>query len=275
MTCWPAAFRLPRQFLKPDPNMSPDSRFFRESFLLSCIGCGIIEERRNYKMRVLLVEDDRKLSAAVCKLLEKEQITVDPVYDGNDGLDWALSTEYDAVILDVMLPGMDGFAVLRALRKEKIATPVLMLTARAALEDRLTGLDSGADYYLPKPFESAELISCLHAITRRGDRTPMMSLSCGDLLLGQKDGKLKNTENGQDVKLGAKEYQLMELFLRNPGRILSKETMHERVWGLESDAEYNNLEVYVSFLRKKLAFIGSRMKIKATRGVGYALEEEA
>ena len=102
-----------------------------------------------------------------------------------------------------------------------------------------------------------------------------MSLSSGDLLLGQKDGKLKNTENGQDVKLGAKEYQLMELFLRNTGRILSKETMHERVWGLESDAEYNNLEVYVSFLRKKLAFIGSRMKIKATRGVGYALEEEA
>ena len=226
-------------------------------------------------MRVLLVEDDRKLSSAVCRLLEKERITVDPVYDGNDGLDWALSTEYDAVILDVMLPGMDGFAVLRALRKEKIATPVLMLTARAALEDRLTGLDSGADYYLPKPFESAELISCLHVITRRGDRTPMMSLSCGDLLLGQKDGKLKNTENGQDVKLGAKEYQLMELFLRNPGRILSKETMHDRVWGLESDAEYNNLEVYVSFLRKKLAFIGSRMKIKATRGVGYALEEEA
>ena len=226
-------------------------------------------------MRVLLVEDDRKLSSAVCRLLEKERITVDPVYDGNDGLDWALSTEYDAVILDVMLPGMDGFAVLRALRKEKIAPPVLMLTARAALEDRLTGLDSGADYYLPKPFESAELISCLHAITRRGDRTPMMSLSSGDLLLGQKDGKLKNTENGQDVKLGAKEYQLMELFLRNPGRILSKETMHGRVWGLESDAEYNNLEVYVSFLRKKLAFIGSRMKIKATRGVGYALEEEA
>lgn len=226
-------------------------------------------------MRVLLVEDDRKLSAAVCKLLEKERITVDPVYDGNNGLDWALSTEYDAVVLDVMLPGMDGFSVLRSLRKEKIAVPVLMLTARTALEDRLTGLDSGADYYLPKPFESAELISCLHAITRRGDRAPMMSLSCGDLLLEQKTGKLKNTENGQDVKLGAKEYQLMELFLRNPSQILAKETMHDRVWGLESDAEYNNLEVYVSFLRKKLSFIGSRMKIKATRGVGYALEEEA
>ena len=226
-------------------------------------------------MRVLLVEDDRKLSAAVCRLLEKERITVDPVYDGNDGLDWALSAEYDAVILDVMLPGMDGFSVLRSLRREKSAVPVLMLTARAALEDRLTGLDSGADYYLPKPFESAELVSCLRAITRRGDSTPVMNLCFGDIELEQKSAKLRNTENAQEVRLGAKEYQLMEILLRNPARILSKETMHERVWGLESDAEYNNLEVYVSFLRKKLAFIGSRMKIKATRGVGYALEEEA
>ena len=225
-------------------------------------------------MRVLLVEDDRNLSAAVCKLLEKDRITADPVYNGNDGLDWALGGEYDAIILDVMLPGMDGFSVLRELRKEKIATPVLMLTARTALEDRLTGLDSGADYYLPKPFESAELISCLRAITRRGTREPMITLSFGDLSLEQKDGKLRNTESGRDIKLGAKEYQLMELFLRNPAQILPKETIQERVWGLESDAEYNNLEVYVSFLRKKLAFIGSRLKIKATRGVGYALEEE-
>ena len=225
-------------------------------------------------MRVLLVEDERNLSAAICKLLEKERITTDPVYNGNDGLDWALSTEYDAIILDVMLPGMDGFSVLRELRKEKVSTPVLMLTARTALEDRLTGLDSGADYYLPKPFESAELISCLHAITRRGARAPMMSLSLGDIELIQSSAKLRNTENGQEVKLGAKEYQLMELFLRNPAQILSKETMHDRVWGLESDAEYNNLEVYVSFLRKKLSFIGSRMKIKATRGIGYSLEEE-
>ena len=225
-------------------------------------------------MRVLLVEDDRNLSAAVCKLLEKDRITADPVYNGNDGLDWALGGEYDAIILDVMLPGMDGFSVLRELRKEKIATPVLMLTARTALEDRLTGLDSGADYYLPKPFESAELISCLRAITRRGTREPMITLSFGDLSLEQKDGRLRNTESGRDIKLGAKEYQLMELFLRNPAQILPKETIQERIWGLESDAEYNNLEVYVSFLRKKLAFIGSRLKIKATRGVGYALEEE-
>ena len=226
-------------------------------------------------MRVLLVEDEKKLSAAICKLLEKERITVDPVYNGNDGLDWALSTEYDAVILDVMLPGMDGFSVLRALRREKVPVPVLMLTARAALEDRLAGLDSGADYYLPKPFESAELISCLHAITRRGNREPVMELNYGNIVLDPKDGKLKNTENGSAVKLGAKEYQLMELFLRNPGRILPKDTIQERVWGLESDAEYNTLEVYLSFLRKKMGFIGSRMKIRAARGLGYALEEEA
>ncbi len=226
-------------------------------------------------MRVLLVEDDRRLSAAVCKLLEKERITVDPVYDGNDGLDWALSGGYDAVILDVMLPGLDGFSVLRELRKEKVTAPVMMLTARTALEDRLTGLDSGADYYLPKPFESAELISCLRAITRRGDRAPVMTLGFGDISLDQKDGKLRNTENARDVKLGAKEFQLMEIFLRNPAQILPRETLQDRVWGLESDAEYNSLEVYVSFLRKKLSFIGSRMKIKATRGVGYALEEEA
>ena len=212
-------------------------------------------------MRVLLVEDDRRLSAAVCKLLEKERIAVDP-------------GEYDAVILDVMLPGMDGFSVLRELRKEKVSAPVLMLTARASLDDRLTGLDSGADYYLPKPFESAELVSCLRAITRRGDRAPVMSLSCGDISLDQKDGKLRNTETGRDVKLGAKEFQLMEIFLRNPAQILPRETLQERVWGLDSDAEYNSLEVYVSFLRKKLGFIGSRMKIRATRGVGYSLEEE-
>ena len=225
-------------------------------------------------MRVLLVEDERNLSAAICKLLEKERMTVDPVYTGTDGLDWALSSEYDAIILDVMLPGMDGFSVLRELRKEKISTPVLMLTARASLEDRLTGLDSGADYYLPKPFESAELVSCLHAITRRGNLTPIMRLSYGDICLEQKDAKLRNTESGAEIKLGAKEYQLMELFLRNPAQILTKETMQDKVWGLESDAEYNNLEVYVSFLRKKLSFIGSRMKIRATRGLGYSLEEE-
>jgi DNA-binding response OmpR family regulator len=226
-------------------------------------------------MRVLLVEDEKRLSAALRKLLQQERYEVDAVYTGPDGLDYALTGSYDAMILDVMLPGMDGFSVLRELRKEKISTPVLMLTARASLEDRLTGLDSGADYYLPKPFESAELVSCLHAITRRGNRTPIMTLSYGDICLEQKDAKLQNTESGAEIKLGAKEYQLMELFLRNPAQILPKELILDRVWGLESDSDYNQLEVYVSFLRKKLAFIGADVKIRATRGVGYSLEAGA
>jgi DNA-binding response OmpR family regulator len=225
-------------------------------------------------MKVLLVEDEKSLSAAICRLLEKQNIVADAVYDGIDGLDWALSGEYDAIILDVMLPGRDGFSVLRELRKEKVRTPVLMLTARTALEDRVTGLDSGADYYLAKPFESAELISCLHAITRRGGSEPVMELHWADLRLEQKNGKLRCDRTGQDIKLGIKEYQLMELFLRNPGQILLKDTLQERVWGLESSAEGNGLEVYISFLRKKMSFIGSGAKIRATRGVGYSLEEE-
>ena len=226
-------------------------------------------------MRILLVEDEKNLSAAICRLLEKERITVDPVYNGNDGLDWALSTGYDAIILDVMLPGMDGFAILEKLRGEGIRTPVMMLTARGDLQDRVRGLQGGADYYLPKPFQMEELIACLRAITRRGDGAPVMALSFGGVSLSEKEGKLQNDATGQSVKLGAKEYQLMELFLRNPAQILPKETLIERVWGYDSDAEYNNLEVYVSFLRKKLSFIGAKAKLKATRGLGYSLEAEA
>ena len=225
-------------------------------------------------MRILLVEDEKNLSAAVCRLLQQERFVVDPVYNGPDGLDCALSGNYDAIILDVMLPGMDGFTLLDRLRGEQVRTPVLMLTARGDLQDRIRGLESGADYYLPKPFQMEELIACLRAITRRGDGAPVMELAYGGVSLSEKDAKLQCDASGQSVKLGAKEYQLMELFLRNPGQILPKETLIERVWGYESDAEYNNLEVYVSFLRKKLGFIGAKAKLKATRGLGYSLEAE-
>ena len=225
-------------------------------------------------MRILLVEDEKPLSSAICQMLKKEQFSVDPVYTGTDGLDYALSDIYDAVILDVMLPGMDGFHVLEQMRKKGIKTPVCMLTARSGLEDRVRGLESGADYYLAKPFQMAELVACVRAITRRKEEAPVMSLSFADIELGQ-DARLICKKTGQEVKLGAKEYQLMEVFLRNPGQILPKETLIERVWGYESDAEYNNLEVYVSFLRKKLSFIGAKLKIKASRGLGYSLEEGA
>lgn len=223
-------------------------------------------------MRVLLVEDEKRLSQALQKLLQKERYEVDAVYTGTDGLDWARTNSYDAVILDVMLPGMDGFEVLRHLREERIATPVLMLTARGGVEDRVRGLTGGADYYLPKPFETAELMACLKTITRRGEVAPRMTLAAGDVELSESEGKLRCTATGKDVKLGAKEYQLMEFFLRNPGQILPKERIQERVWGYDSEAEYNNLEVYVSFLRKKLTFLGSEAKIRASRGLGYALE---
>lgn len=223
-------------------------------------------------MRILLVEDEKRLSSALVKLLQKERYEVDAVYTGSDGLDWALTESYDAMILDVMLPGMDGFEVLRRMREEKVNTPVLMLTARGGVEDRVHGLTAGADYYLPKPFDTAELMACLKTITRRGEVAPRMTLSAGDVELSESEGKLRCTKTGKDIKLGAKEYQLMEYFLRNPGQILPKDLIQERIWGFDSEAEYNNLEVYVSFLRKKLTFVGSEVKIKASRGLGYSLE---
>ena len=226
-------------------------------------------------MRVLLVEDEKGISSAICEMLKKENFAVDPVYTGTDGLDWALSGIYDAIILDVMLPEMDGFQVLKKMRSQGVRTPVCMLTARSGLEDRVMGLESGADYYLPKPFQMAELIACLRAITRRKEDVPVMELAFGDVALNQQEAKLICRATDQEVKLGAKEYQLMEMFLRNPRQILPKETLFDRVWGYESDAEYGNLEVYLSFLRKKMAFVGSKLKIKASRGIGYSLEEEA
>ena len=224
-------------------------------------------------MRVLLVEDEKPLSAAICAMLKRENVAVDAVYTGTDGYDSAATGVYDGVILDVMLPGMDGFAVLERLRAEGVRTPVVMLTARGDLEDRLRGLNGGADYYLPKPFQMTELLACLRAVTRRGDAAPMMRLAFGGVELSESEGKLFCPATGQSVKLGAKEYQVMELFLRNPRQILSKEVITDRVWGLDSDAEYNNIEVYISFLRKKLGFIGANVKIRATRGMGYSLEE--
>ena len=226
-------------------------------------------------MRILLVEDEKNLSSAICRMLKKQNFIVDPVYTGTDGLDYALADIYDAVVLDVMLPGMDGFAVLEQLRSRGVTTPVCMLTARTGLEDRVRGLNTGADYYLPKPFQMEELIACLRAITRRKDDAPVMALAFGDVRLNAGEAKLECERTGQSVKLGAKEYQLMELFLRNPKQILPKDTITERVWGYDSEAEYNSLEVYVSFVRKKLAFIGSTLRIRAVRGVGYTLEENA
>lgn len=224
-------------------------------------------------MRILLVEDEKPLSAAIVKMLEQEHFVLDAVYTGPDGLDCALSGIYDAIVLDVMLPGMDGFAVLRALRQQGVSTPVLMLTARGGVQDRVQGLNLGADYYLPKPFERSELVACLNAITRRKDQPPVRELALGDVRLNPEDAMLSCTNNGKSVRLAAKEYQLMELFLRNPHQLLPKETILERVRGFDNEAEYNNLSVYLTFLRRKLAFVGAHVEIRASRGLGYMLEE--
>lgn len=225
-------------------------------------------------MRILLVEDDKPLSAGVVRMLEQEHFAVDAAYTGSDGLDCALSGIYDAIILDVMLPEMDGFSVLEALRAGGIAAPVLMLTARSGLEDRVRGLNTGADYYLPKPFERSELIACLNAITRRKDAPPVHSLSFGNAALNREQAALTCGETGKTVKLSAKEFQLLEFFMHNPGQVVPKETLLERVWGFENEAEYNNLSVYLTFLRRKIAFVGANIEIRASRGLGYSLEEK-
>lgn len=224
-------------------------------------------------MRILLVEDEKPLSAAIVKMLEQEHFALDAAYTGPDGLDCVLSGIYDAIVLDVMLPGMDGFAVLRALRQQGVSTPVLMLTARGGVQDRVQGLNLGADYYLPKPFERSELVACLNAITRRKDQPPVREFALGDVRLNPEDAMLSCTNNGKSVRLAAKEYQLMELFLRNPHQLLPKENILERVWGFDNEAEYNNLPVYLTFLRRKLAFVGAHVEIRASRGLGYMLEE--
>ena len=207
-------------------------------------------------------------------MLEQEHFAVDAAYTGSDGLDCALSGIYDAIILDVMLPEMDGFSVLEALRAGGIAAPVLMLTARSGLEDRVRGLNTGADYYLPKPFERSELIACLNAITRRKDAPPVHSLSFGNAALNREQAALTCGETGKTVKLSAKEFQLLEFFMRNPGQVVPKETLLERVWGFENEAEYNNLSVCLTFLRRKIAFVGANIEIRASRGLGYSLEEK-
>lgn len=224
-------------------------------------------------MRILLVEDEKPLSVAICKMLRQENYLVDFVFNGTDALEYILSDIYDAVILDVMLPGLDGFSILQTIRSKGITVPVLMLTARSGIEDRLNGLQSGADYYLPKPFDFRELLACLSVITRRTPASQVMELTFGDISLNKDSGLLLCSTTGQSVKLGAKEYQLMELFLRNPKQLLLRETIIERVWGFDGDAEYNNLSVYLSFLRRKLSFVQSQVEIKAVRGRGYILEE--
>lgn len=222
-------------------------------------------------MRVLVVEDEVRLAGTLRDLLEMDGWAADVCHDGEAGLDNALSGIYDVVLLDVMLPKMDGFTVLRKLRQSGNAVPVLMLTARSEVHDRVEGLDSGADYYLTKPFEPRELLACVRALARRQPELRSGDvLSFGDLRLERSSFTLSCAE--RSVRLSRKEFDILEQLMLNRRQILTKETLLLKVWGYESDAEDNNVEVYISFLRKKLSHLRSQVKIKTIRMVGYCLE---
>lgn len=222
-------------------------------------------------MRVLIVEDERRLAQTLADLMEAHNYGADIAYDGEEGLDNALSGIYDVILLDVMLPKRSGYEIVHSLRKEGDKTPVLMLTARTEVEDRINGLDSGADYYLTKPFDSNELLACIRAITRRNTDAVDNALAFGDLRLELDTCRLSCGE--RSVRLSKKEFAMMEKLMANSGKVVTKEQLLLSVWGYESDAEDNNVEVYISFLRKKLKHLKSFVSIKTLRMVGYTLQE--
>lgn len=226
-------------------------------------------------MRLLIVEDEVRLADTLRQLLHRQGYTADVCHDGTSGLDNAVTGIYDLVILDVMLPGMNGYQLLQRLRTAGVTTPVLMLTARSGLEDRVHGLDCGADYYLTKPFETAELLACVRTLLRRsgGQLQEGDALVWGDLSLERSTFTLSC--NGRAVRLSRREYDLMEQLLRNGGQVVTKEQLLVKVWGYDSPAEDNNVEVYISFLRRKLTHLHSAVKIKTLRMLGYCLTHEA
>ncbi len=222
-------------------------------------------------MNILIIEDEPQLSDVLVALMKQDKYAVDAVYDGVSGEEYAMTGIYDVIILDIMLPKKNGLEVLRSLREQNNSTPVLLLTAKSEVEDKIDGLDIGADDYLTKPFASGELLARLRAISRRKGEFTGDELACGDTRLSKRSYEL--SYKGNSVKLGQKEYQIVEMLMQNHRQIIPKERFIEKIWGYESDAEYNAIEVYVSFIRKKLAVIGSPLQIKAVRGVGYIMEE--
>ena len=222
-------------------------------------------------MQILIVEDDVRLAAAVAKILEENNYIVDVVHDGQSGLDYGMAGIYDVIILDVMLPKMDGFEVAKQLRRSGIATPVLMLTARAQIPDKIEGLDSGADDYMTKPFSPAELLAHLRALTRRQGQVVFETMEFGDLKLNLESHDLSCQE--KSINLSFKEFSILSILMSNRNQIVSKETLIAKVWGVESSAVDNNVEAYVSFIRKKLKHLGSTAQIETVRKVGYRLIE--
>lgn len=221
-------------------------------------------------MRLLLAEDERELSDALAAILTHHSFSVDAVYNGNDAYDYGSAENYAGILMDVMMPGMSGVEVVRRLRAEGVSTPVLMLTAKSETEDIVTGLDSGADDYLTKPFEMPVLLARVRALVRRSAGVTAPILTCGDLELDP--ATLMVSCGHQSMRLGNKEYQMLEMLLRRPGAVISTQTFFEHIWGYDAEADIGVVWVAISALRKKLAGLGSEVKLKVNRGAGYYLE---
>ena len=221
-------------------------------------------------MRILLVEDERELSNALVAILTRSNYSVDPVYDGEDALYYLETENYDAVILDIMIPKMDGIEVLKTIRKEGNKIPVIMLTAKSEIDDRVVGLDSGADDYLTKPFASKELLARLRALTRRGEQLTENIVKVGNISLNRSSFELFSDSGS--FRLANKEYQMIEMLMVNQNQLIPTEKFMERIWGYDSEAEINVVWVHISFLRKKLQQLKANIQIKANRNMGYSLE---
>lgn len=222
-------------------------------------------------MNILIIEDEYSLADAVAETLKNEKFNVCIKTNGEDGEDEALTDNYDLILLDVMLPKKNGFDILRYLRQEKINTPIIMLTAKSEMDDKLNGLEHGADDYITKPFAMRELMARIKAVLKRTNNIENTDcLEYGDLILDLKNAKLKSHNN--EIQISGKELELLEQLLLNKNQIISRESLLEKIWGFDSDSEYNNVEVYITFIRRKLKLIDSKVNIKAVRGVGYKLE---
>ena len=223
-------------------------------------------------MRILFAEDEKSLSRAVCKILEKNNYAVDPVYNGEDALAYLDSGNYDVAILDIMMPKMDGITCLKTLRAQGNQIPVLVLSARGEIDDKVEGLDSGANYYLTKPFDTKELLATLRAITRSSGEIDA-KLSFGNIILDRASFVLSSPSGS--FRLTNKEYQMMDIFMSNPRQLISTQRLMEKIWGFDSEAEIGVVWVYISYLRKKLIALQANVAIKASRNAGYTLEERA
>ena len=225
-------------------------------------------------MNILIIEDEYSLADAIAETLKGENFSVCIKTNGEDGEDEALTENYDLILLDVMLPKKNGFEILRYLRQEKIKTPIIMLTAKSEINDKLNGLEHGADDYITKPFSMRELMARIKAVLKRTNNLENTDcLEFADLRLDLKNAALKCNNN--EIQISGKEFELLEQLLLNKNQITTRESLLDRIWGYESDAEYNNVEVYITFIRRKLKLLDSRVNIKAVRGIGYKLEERS